>query len=88
MSELGCVDRARVGVHGAGAGGWLAGQVRVIVTRASCVLTDSECVQVVVRDRRARQPLLRCAILQSPIADWALHGNNTRDTVISNLGRV
>ena len=82
MSELGCVDRARVGVHGAGAGGWLAGQVRVILTRASCelMLTDSECVQVLVRDRRARQPLLRCAILQSPIADWALHGNNSGDT--------
>ena len=48
VSELGCVDGARVGVHGAGAGGWLAGQVRMSHSRK----LDCHCHSVILYPRQ------------------------------------
>ena len=31
---------------------------------------------VLARDRQALAPVIKCAILQSPVADWSLHGKS------------
>ena len=29
---------------------------------------------ILARDRQSLAPVIKCAILQSPVADWSLHG--------------